>query len=240
MIKKLGIGCGGLILLLVVLSVVGGGTRTSPSEASPATQTQAPPVTAPAAAATTAATAAPATPAPTPRPTPSPVVLRGSGQTATDPINLPGPISLAAFTHTGARNFAVHSFIGTNRELLINTIGSYEGTRPLRGTEPVRLQIEADGAWTVTVSAITCCATSGTFAGRGDAVSNQFNAAGSSTWDMTHDGQRNFAVHLQCGTNRQLIQNRIGTFQGSTILVIPSGPCHWEVQADGNWSLKPR
>ncbi len=57
---------------------------------------------------------------------------------------------------------------------------------------------------------------------------------------MTHDGQRNFVVYLHCGTNRQLVQNRIGSFQGSSILTMPAGSCAWEVQADGNWSLKPR
>jgi hypothetical protein len=37
-----------------------------------------------------------------------------------------------------------------------------------------------------------------------------------------------------------LIVNEIGAFSGSTIIKFDKGPCLWEVNADGSWSLKPR
>lgn len=240
MIKKLGIGCGGLILLLILIGVVSGGSNTKPVD-----QAGSSPAVAIAPSTTASATGVPlkvnpATLAPTAKPTASPVVIRGTGQTATDAITLPAPISIGAFTHSGSRNFVVQVVRGTNQSLLINTIGSYSGTRPLTGSDPLRLQIEADGAWTVTITPIACCATSGAFSGHGDATSNQFNSASGATWDFANDGQRNFVVQLHCQGGDQLVQNRIGPFQGSAIINMPSGPCYWEVQSDGNWSLKPR
>lgn len=71
-------------------------------------------------------------------------------------------------------------------------------------------------------------------------MSNQFNAPSGATWDFKHDGARNFVVQLHCQGGDHLVQNRIGIFQGSSILTFPAGPCYWEVQADGNWSLTPR
>jgi hypothetical protein len=230
-----------IVGLLVVYAVVGPKTQSPTSTAIvTATPISVSTSTAAAPAATAAATVAP-TLAPTPVPTPAPVVLRGTGQTATEAITLPGPISRAAFTHNGVRNFAVHVFVGTRQDLLINTIGSYEGTRPLRASEPIRLNIEADGAWTVTITAMTCCAASGDFAGHGDAVSAQFNPPGPVAWEfLNNNGTSNYAVWTRCVGSDALIQNRIGVFQGSSIVSFARGPCYWEVISDGDWTIKPR
>jgi len=134
----------------------------------------------------------------------------GLGRLRPIPLQLPVAISIAAVTHDGQRNFIVKSFRGSREELLVNRIGAYEGRRPFTGTDPVRLNIEADGNWTVTIVAIQCCASSGEFSGKSDNVSNQFTPPGPlpSTWEFTHDGQRNFIVRLHCGTSEQLVQNR--------------------------------
>ena len=74
-------------------------------------------------------------------------------------------------------------------------------------------------------------------------TSSQFNGPSAAAWVFAHDGARNFIVELRCGTAGavfDVVQNRIGVFSGGSIVVIPPGPCFWEVQADGNWSLKPR
>jgi hypothetical protein len=231
-VRNLGKGLVILIGLFVAFAILGpkGGTPSSPSGTNV-------PIGAGAPSTSAAATSnVPATPAPTA----SPVVLRGSGQTATDPFKLPGPISVAAFTHTGRRNFIVEAFHGSDNDLLVNTIGAYTGQRPMTGTEEFRLNIEADGAWTVTITAILCCATSGDYAGRGDSVSNQFNPRGTGAWQFSNTGSRNFIVQLHCRGGDDLVQNRIGPFEGSAILVFPQGPCYWEVESNGDWSLKPR
>ncbi len=236
-------GCLGVGLAIVVVTLVLGGAASETAKVI-ASMTLPPRTSAPAAAAAPTASLPPRASLPvaaaSPTPTPSPIVLRGTGQTATNDINLPASASIAEFTHTGRSNFAVFVFRGTDKQLLINTIGSYGGSRPLTGPSPIKLQIEADGPWTVRIAPIVCCARSGEFVGKGDAVSVQFSAPSASTWDFFHDGKSNFAVFLTCGTNRQLVQNRIGAFQGSAIQIIPPGNCYWEVQGDGNWSLKPR
>lgn len=243
-----------IVGLLLLNGVANSGSKTSTADTA---ATRAPTLTAPTApiaTGTTAPTAPPtASPAPTasraptapptPKPTPSPVVIRGTGQTATDSITLPAPISIASITYTGSSNFVVQVVGGNDplQSLLVNKIGSYAGTRPLTGTSPIRLQIEASGPWTVTIAPIACCASSGAFASHGDAASNQFTAAGGKTWDITNDGSSNFVVILHCqGSFEQLVENRIGPFTGSTIIAMPSGPCYWEVQSSGNWSLTPR
>lgn len=200
----------------------------TPTTAVP-TQTAAPPTPAPT-----------RTPAPTPPPTPSPIVLSGRGQTATDDITLRADPSRGTFTHDGRSNFVVYVYRGTQRSLLINEIGSYRGERPLTGSAPFQLSIEADGPWTLSIQPPECCATSAAYVGRGDAMSNQFNASGASAWQFEHDGSSNFVVYLHCRGSRQLIQNDIGRFSGSKIVVFGSQPCWWEVMADGNWSIRPR
>ena len=232
MFKKIAIGFGILLVLGFIASLSSKPGTTPASTGGPSSiaigATPAP-----------AVTAAPTTP-PTPTPQPTPVVLRGSGQTATDPITLPAAISIATFTNSGRSNFVVQVVRGTTQKLLINEIGPYQGSRPLTGTDPLRLNIESDGAWSVTIAPIQCCASSGAFAAKGDKASSQFTTPGTGTWAFSHDGQANFVVILHCPSGDQLVQNRIGAFQGTTILIIPPGACYWEVEADGNWSLMPR
>ena len=88
-------------------------------------------------------------------PTPTPIVIRGVGQIQTQPFALPGPISVAHFTHDGQKSFVVQSFVGSQGDLLVNTVGRYDGSRPLFEGSPVQLNIQADGAWTVTITALT-------------------------------------------------------------------------------------
>lgn len=168
-----------------------------------------------------------------------PTVLQGCGQTATQPVSLPTGVYVASFTHNGARNFIVKSFQGSNEDLLINKIGAYQGARPLGGGTPITFDIQADGAWTIRIEPIGQAAAPA-FSGMGDAVSGLFNPPPSEAWEITHSGQRNFIVYLQCAGGRTLVQNQIGPVNGSPVVQLGRGPCFWEVQADGNWSLNPR
>ncbi len=181
------------------------------------------------------------TPVPTVPPTlpPKPVTLQGQGQHATDPIALPYPLSVVRFTHAGSSNFAVWTYIGKGKNLLVNTIGHYEGTRPLFSNEPVVFDIKADGTWTINIAPIGQ-ASGAAFSGRGDSVSGLFDPPTQGPWLFKHDGQSNFAVWLYCTGGQDLVQNAIGPVDGSRIVQFPKGPCCWDVKADGNWSLAPR
>ncbi len=173
------------------------------------------------------------------QPPPTPLVIRGTGQTAIQSFTLPAPISIARFTHDGRSVFRVESFVGGQGDLLINTTGPYDGSRPLFEGSPVQLNIEADGAWTVTITAITCCAASGEFAGHGDAVSGQFSPPARGPWKFSNSGQRTYVVYAHCVSGDQLVLNRVGPFQLSTIVMFGRGPCYWEVMSDGSWSIGP-
>jgi len=154
--------------------------------------------------------------------------------------------SNATFTHNGARNFIVYQVQGTKRVLLVNTVGVYAGIRPLwaeqQSLDPFQLSIEADGAWSITIAPVECCATDAAFVGRGDKVSTIFYVPATRTaaWEFSHDGARNYIVYLHCKSGSQLIQNRVGAFQGSTLLTFGEEWCLWDVRGDGNWSMRPR
>ena len=175
----------------------------------------------------------------TPAATSLPIVVHGTGHAATGAITLPAPISVAHITHDGQGSFVVESFVGSQGDLLINTIGAYDGFRPLLDGSPVQLNIEADGAWTVTITAITCCAASGAFAGSGDAVSSQFNPPARGPWEFSNTGRRSYVAYAHCVSGDQLLLNRSGSFQLSTIVMFGRGPCYWEVISDGSWSIGP-
>jgi hypothetical protein len=228
------------ILLIIIIAVSGGGDDDSGATV----QDQGTPE--PTATATPEATATPsptpeatATPTPTPAPPPEPVVLEGFGQTATEQVTPPASVSVATFTHSGSSNFAVQVFGGDSEGLLINEIGPYQGSRPIFGNDPIMFDIDADGSWTIRIEPVAIV-DSAAFAGTGDAVSGLFSPPSDGPWDVSHDGQSNFAVWLHCGGGSDLVQNEIGAVAGSTVVQFEDGPCMWEVEADGNWSLQPR
>jgi len=145
---------------------------------------------------------------------------------------------VARFTHNGESNFVVWAYFDGGKDLLVNTIGAYEGTRPVVGDELV-LDIDADGAWTVEIAPIGWAADAA-FSGRGDAVSGVFDPPSTGPWEFWHNGTSNFVVWLHCAGGSNLVQNEIGPVSGSGIVAFEEGPCCWEVEADGDWSLKPR
>lgn len=193
------------------------------------------------------------TPVPTATPSPipatatpiPPVELEGSGQTVTDPFIPPSTISRVILTHQGRRNFIVHVFKADGSEdTLANEIGNYEGVRPLIGaTGEYYFEIDADGPWTIRVEAITqeLDAADG-LEGSGDYVSGVFTPAndGPTPYNVAHNGERNFIVHLYCAGGEDSVQNEIGAVSGSTVVRFSEGPCFWDVQADGAWSLMPK
>ena len=165
--------------------------------------------------------------------------LSGRGQTATNPITPPAPVSTATFTHDGNSNFVVWAYRGNDRDLLVNEIGRYQGTRPILGTAPVVFDIEADGAWTITIAPLRTGGSSN-FSGRGDSVSSLFEPPGSGPYEISHDGRSNFVMWLRCADRSSLVQNEIGPVNASRIITFGQGPCYWEVVADGSWAVAAR
>jgi hypothetical protein len=130
-------------------------------------------------------------------------------------------------------------FQNNEEDLLINEIGNYQGNRPIAGPDPVVFDIDADGAWSIHIEGLETT-TSAAFSGSGDQVSDIFQPSNVGPWEFSHDGERNFAVWLHCEGGDDLVQNEIGVVTGSGVVNFEDGPCFWEVEADGNWSLAPR
>lgn len=84
-----------------------------------------------------------------------PFTLEGVGQKATEKFTLKKGLAVFEMTHTGSSNFIVDLLddTGTSIELLVNEIGTFEGSKavkiPKDGTH--LLDIDADGQWTVTI-----------------------------------------------------------------------------------------
>ncbi len=158
-----------------------------------------------------------------------------------DPITPPSAISTITFTHAGSSNFIVKVFQDGAEDLLVNEIGRYEGTRAIVGAAPFFLEIDADGSWTALIEPIGIV-TSSRFSGTGDAISGLFipSSTSAAPWEVSHDGSSNFIVWLSCAGGTDLVQNEIGAVSGSTVVSFAEGPCYWDVQADGSWSLNPR
>ncbi len=176
---------------------------------------------------------------PAPKPTAAPIVIRGRGRTASERVTPPAPASVASFTHDGRSNFVVKAVGGSRDDLLINEIGRYDGQRPILSRDPVMFDIEADGNWTIRVEGARQGG-SPALSGRGDAVSALFTPPSTGPWTIRHSGKSNFIVTLHCASRANLIQNSIGPMDGSAVVRFGTGPCMWEVEADGEWNLSPR
>ena len=164
----------------------------------------------------------------------------------TDKVTLPAAVSRATFSHKGQSNFAVKVYTTSGSEdLLVNVIGSYKGSRPVVGEDDrvVYFEVTADGPWTINIEPLgeTAGAEQG-IAGTGDFVSGLFapSQTGPIPFTFAHAGSSNFAVYLHCVQGSDLLQNEIGAVSNAAIVRFPEGPCFWEVQADGKWTIKPK
>lgn len=157
-------------------------------------------------------------------------------------LTLPAGATGAIVTanHQGSANFALSVLDANNTstgELLVNTIGAYTGTTAYGLNSlgaGVRLQVTADGPWTITfapVSSATELATSGS----GDAVFAYNGDAAALT--ATHAGSANFAVIEETSAlfSIGLLVNEIGAYSGTVPL--SAGPSLVSITADGAWTL---
>jgi len=144
------------------------------------------------------------------------------------------------FTHDGTRNFAVQVYDADDRrDLLVNTIGRYEGYVLLSKKSTYKLDITADGDWSVRVIPFQHT-DSMLFSGTGDMVTSAF-IADTTDWQFTHDGNRNFAVYQYSLSNRDLLVNTIGRYDGAKVSSIRKGTASFFVIiADGEWTISPK
>ncbi len=167
-----------------------------------------------------------------------PVYIDGHGSQV---IELPGEHGIVTATGNGSGNFVVNVLDENNEstgDLLVNTIGAYEGTTFYgRGWgTPAWLEVVADGPWSIAIEPVSYAAEIALPGeGVGDAV--YLYGGGSGAWTFTHEGQSNFVVYEYGSGIMPLRINEIGQYTGQ--VPIRKGPAVIVVIADGWWSVTP-
>lgn len=159
-------------------------------------------------------------------------------------IKLPAGAAYGVVTavHKGSSNFSLSVLDDGNQptgDLLVNAIGNYKGTTAYGfsalGNTGVKLQVTADGSWSVKVAPISS-APSLTLPteGTGDKVFLYGGAA--ADWNVVHKGKSNFAL-IQHSEDimPNLAVNEIGNYKGQ--VPMSAGPSVVIVSADGAWSF---
>ena len=169
--------------------------------------------------------------------------LSGSGDTASDMIELEAGFAVFEGSYSGSGNFIVQLMDenGNNVELLVNEIGSYNGKTfaVINTAGNYYLNVTASAGWNFTIyqSVPPNIADAPTeLSGRGDDVIFVNAKSGNYKFTSTHQGSSNFIVRLN---GSGLLVNEIGNYSGSTRQKLgTSGAYAFVVNADGNWSIK--
>ena len=177
------------------------------------------------------------------------IALEGKGKKVEELAIPLGVAAVLEITHKGESNFIVDT-IDASGDLvdgLVNEIGDYEGTvfiPPSEANQPVALEIDADGAWTITVKHLLDAMTwdpSTTLAGTGDSVYQVIPpSAGLVTLELSYDGESNFIFRTYSVIYDRIddIANEIGDFTGEVLL--PDGTFLIEITANGGtWTATP-
>ena len=196
---------------------------------------------------------------PTPAPTPEPtqveptiadlpgrgVQIAGRGNAVTAEITpeytqgITVGISIVTATHAGQSAFVVQAIANNRPEVLVSATGAYDGSRPLVIQDTVSFQVTADGNWTIRVEPLRSGGQPA-FSGTGDRVSPFFDPPPPGQWLISGDG-KNLNVQLHCvGGDVVAVDDTNGPFQRTAMITFSRGRCFWEVQSNGNWSLKPQ
>jgi hypothetical protein len=124
----------------------------------------------------------------------------------------------------------------------VNTIGKYEGTRPLDfldGEHTTRFSIESSGAWEIRVlplQQIRRVTIPGTFEGNGDDV---VYLQGTGNPDLlkvdASKAKSNFVIWAY-GNTRDLVVNEIAPYTG--VVIVSRDTFVLVIEAEGNWLIE--
>jgi len=256
-IRKFGVyGIGSLVLLCLVCVGIGGianlgrnvsSTRAAISHVAPSLTQDTAGVTfatwTPTITDTPAPTETPTSP-PLPTASPQPIVFPGTGDSVFNIDKWQGA-AILKIKYTGIRNFVVQNYaVGADRpyDLLVNTIGAYEGTVPLDfrdGQQTARFEITATGAWELQILPVADARIEkipGTISGTGDDVV----LIGGGIPDLlkadASQSTRNFVVQAVANNRFNLVINEIAPYTGTKIL--DSGTVALIITATGLWTIE--
>jgi len=202
------------------------------------------------------------TPTPQPIPEPEPIGFNGYGDDVSSKFTLEAGITIITMAHRGDSNFAIKLLDNTGGlvDLLVNEIGVFDGSVAIGvradniiGARPGihLLDITADDDWTVLIKQprpTTTEAVPLNLAGKGCDVSPFFVLGeGLAVFNMTHDGDSNFAIYLLSteGEIAELLVNEIGSYSGKKAIGVKQGNIIGarpgihilSITADGNWAV---
>ncbi len=180
-------------------------------------------------------------PTPTNTPPPDPIIASGSGDSVVDIDKWSGP-ALLTINYSGGSNFVVWNFDSAGQEidLLVNTIGSYKGTRPLdflASEHTVRLSIESSGNWDFAILPLEEIRRSdvpGLLEGLGDDVVLLSEGEADLLVIDASSADSNFVI-WGYGDDVDLLVNEIAPYTGTVI--VPRGIFVLAIEAEGPWSI---
>lgn len=126
-------------------------------------------------------------------------------------------------------------------DLLINTIGSYQGTVPLdfsSDEQTSRLEIKSSGSWEVQILPLSSARTGtvpGVISGNSDDVVI-LTGEKPDLLKATSTGESNFIVWSYSSSDRDLIFNEIAPYSGTAML--DSSTIVLTITVEGDWSLE--
>lgn len=181
------------------------------------------------------------TTSPTETPSPEPITLSGSGDDIIDFVKWEGA-AIGIFTNSGSSNFIVRSFDdeGEYVDLLINTIGSYQGTVPIDfapDEHTSRLEIKSSGTWEIEILPLGFARYSnvpGIITGKSDDVVI-LTGEKPDLLKAISTGESNFIVWAYSPSDRDLVFNEIAPYTGTAML--DSSTIVLTISAEGDWSL---
>ena len=179
----------------------------------------------------------------TPTPIPTPIEFTGQGDSIIELEKWPGA-ALLQINNSGSSNFVVWTYDadGNQIDLLVNTIGNYQGTRPIEfldgDTRVTRLAIESSGSWQINVLPLAMIRKEpipGVISGTGDDV---IFLDGKDPDLLVVDAGKansNFVVYTY-GNGVDLLINEIAPYTGT--LPLRKETIVIEVVASGPWTLE--
>jgi hypothetical protein len=188
------------------------------------------------------------TPLPTANPTlpPQPLVFSGSGATVLDINKWQGP-AIAHIIYTGQSNFVANSYDADNNqiELLVNTIGGYNGTVPVdfENVNTKRISITAAGNWELQilpVSSAQIVSVPGNVVGTGDVVITLEGAIPDKITADASQASQNFVITAYnfkpSMDYLDLLVNEIAPYTGA--FLAPKGTTLLVIHSSGPWKLE--
>jgi len=185
------------------------------------------------------------TPTNTPTPKPEPIILEGSGDDVIEFDKWDGP-AIVDIIRDGGGHFAVKSYdsFGETIDLLVNTIGPYEGkvTMDLLGYDSTKtglLEISADGLWKISISPfvreyLNQVDAPGFYENNKDDVLVVDGESATATFKCAIGG--NFAVWGIAEDDIDLMVNEIAPYEGK--VMVPKGLFLLIVTAENDWSVE--